>query len=191
MENTWNVENTRKLFDSVYAANRNGESLAKTFEVAAKQFNVSAGSVRNYYYSQAKLFKMMPALAKEMGIEIIESRAKPFVPFDESESRKLVENAIIGKAEGKSVRSTIARMARGDEKIALRYQNKYRSVLAHHKNMVNDIMSELSKKGVRYYNPYTRVVVSDKSGGTLVSVLEKIDGLTSDEKEMLLRKMLS
>lgn len=191
MENTWNVENTRKLFDLVYAAGEHGESLAKVFESLAKQFNVSAGSVRNYYYSQAKLFKMMPALAKEMGIRTIESRAKPFVTFEEDEARKLVEKAIIGKSNGISVRATIAEMSCGDEKLALRYQNKYRSILAHHKNLVSDIMNKLSEKGVRYYNPYTRVVVSEKSGGSLISVLEKIDRLSGAEKEMLLRKMLS
>lgn len=61
MENIWSLNNIRRLFSLAKAAEESGDSLSKVFTLLASELNCSVGSVRNYYYSQAKLFKMMPA----------------------------------------------------------------------------------------------------------------------------------
>lgn len=190
MENIWSLNNIRKLFARAKQAEENGESLSKAFASLAAEFGCSVGSVRNYYYSQAKLFKTMPSLAREMGIEQAACRARPFVTFAPEEAESILFRALIGKANGKSVRATIAEMSGGDKKLALRYQNKYRSLLLHHKPQVLAAMEKLEGEGTAYYNPYSHAVVKPGAKNALSSVLEKIERLSGEEKEVLLRKIL-
>lgn len=190
MENIWNMENIKKLFLRAKEAENDGKSLASVFGELAREMNCSTGSVRNYYYSQAKLFKMIPSLAREMGVETACSRAKPFEVFDPEQARDILTNALVNKAKGKSVRATLAEMSGGDGKKALRYQNKYRSLLLHHRKIVHGVMDELGKKGVSFYNPYTRLIVNPGDKTDVASVLEKIELLSGEEKEQLLRKIL-
>ena len=146
------------------------------------ELDCSVGSVRNYYYSQAKLFKMIPSLATEMGIEQAITRARPFVTFDPEEAETILVNALINKANGKSVRATITEMAG--------YQNKYRSLLLHHKRTVIRVMDKLDRDGISYYNPYAHEITLPGTKTDLAGVLEKIDRLSGEEKEVLLRKIL-
>ena len=44
----------------------------------------------------------------------------------------------------------------------LRYQNKYRNVLAGNPEYVKEIMEEMSNKGLVYFNPFTKQVVQGK-----------------------------
>ena len=81
MENIWNIEKTRLLFSLVSQTAQRGESLSVAFSETAKRTGLSEGSVRNYYYSQAKLLKIMPELAEKMGVTPFERRSKPFTTF--------------------------------------------------------------------------------------------------------------
>lgn len=190
MENIWSMENIRKLFSAAKQAEEKGESLSRAFSGLAKELGCSVGSVRNYYYSQAKLFRMMPSLAAEMGIEQAATRARPFVVFEPGEADAILVRALVGKAKGVSVRATIAELAGNDKKLALRYQNKYRSLLLHHKADVVAAMDRLDRDGVAYFNPYSRSIVQPGSKTDLAGVLEKVERLSGEEKELLLRKIL-
>lgn len=190
MENIWSLNNIRRLFSLAKAAEESGDSLSKVFTRLASELDCSVGSVRNYYYSQAKLFKMIPSLATEMGIEQAITRARPFVTFDPEEAETILVNALINKANGKSVRATITEMAGGDKKLALRYQNKYRSLLLRHKRTVIRVMDKLDRDGISYYNPYAHEITLPGTKTDLAGVLEKIDRLSGEEKEVLLRKIL-
>ena len=148
MENIWSLNNIRRLFSLAKAAEESGDSLSKVFTLLASELNCSVGSVRNYYYSQAKLFKMMPALAAEMGIEQAITRARPFVTFDPEEAEAILVNALINKAKGKSVRATITEMAGGDKKIALRYQNKYRNMLKKQPERIEETAKNMGLENV-------------------------------------------
>lgn len=190
MENIWSLGNIKKLFARVKEAEKNNRSLASVFAQLANEMNCSTGSVRNYYYSQAKLFRLMPSLAREMGVETAASRAKPFETFDSGEAREILKKALAGKAAGISVRATLSSLARGDAKKALRYQNKYRSLLLHHKKTVREIMDELFAQSIAFYNPYAKTVVRPGEQTAIEGVLDKVDALSGEEKEMLLRKIL-
>lgn len=190
MENIWSLGNIKKLFARVKEAEEKNQSLASVFSQLSKEMNCSTGSVRNYYYSQAKLFRLMPSLAREMGVETAASRAKPFETFDSGEAREILKKALAGKAAGISVRATLSSLARGDAKKALRYQNKYRSLLLHHKKTVREIMDELFAQSIAFYNPYAKTVVRPGEQTAIEGVLDKVDALSGEEKEMLLRKIL-
>ena len=77
--------------------------------------------------------------------------------FSSIEERKLIEDILILKGEGKSVRKAVSILANGNEKLALRYQNKFRSTLKSNPQMVNEIIGELVKK-----NPNLRLSVENK-----------------------------
>jgi len=190
MENIWNIEKTRLLFSLVSQTAQRGESLSVAFSETAKRTGLSEGSVRNYYYSQAKLLKIMPELAEKMGVTPFERRSKPFTTFSPAESREIVRLALTSKARGVSVRTALKERANGDPTVALRLQNKYRSLLAHHRQLVLEIMDELGASGTAYFDPYLKRVIRSGDKPGLLAVMERVESLSHEEKEALLRKIL-
>ena len=93
---------------------------------------------------------------------------------------ELMTKVLVGKAKGNSVRGVIATMAR-DDKEALRLQNKYRSMVAHHKARVTEIMNGLAEKNIPYFNPYLKKVVDGSAGDNLKRLNEYVAKLDVDE----------
>lgn len=156
MQNNWTIQQTKELFDLVKQTSDEGKGLFSAFEKMAENCGRSINSVRNYYYSQLKMFELVPSLADDLGIVTVKTKREEFELFDEEEIVSLIRTVLTGKALGKSVRSIISEMANGDAKLALRLQNKYRSMTAHHKPKVMSIMNALTSEGIVYYNPYTK-----------------------------------
>lgn len=150
----WTVEQTVELFKQCAEARKRGESLSGAFKRMAEKTSRSLNSVRNYYYGQAKTFELVPEVAQKLGIKRAEVERERFVPFSDKEVRELVEYVLIAKGRGESVRKAIYDLAKGDGKTALRYQNKYRSVLRSHRALVEEIMSDLTARGVAFRDPY-------------------------------------
>ena len=185
--NTWTIEQTKALFNRCAAARKAGKSLSAAFEETAKLTDRSVNSVRNYYYSQAKTFELVPDIAEKLGISKAEVHRDGFVPFRADEIDSLISSVLTAKAKGVSVRAAIAELAEGDGKTALRLQNKYRSVLRSHRDDVERIMAELERKGVEYYNPYKKYEADnfsrlteypappdEKKVGKFLSIIDKL-----------------
>ena len=183
MDNNWSIEQTKNLFAYVKTASEKGKGLVWAFSKMSDETGRSVNSVRNYYYSQLKMFELVPTLATDLGITLINTQRDEFELFSEAEIRSLVETILTAKAGGKSVRAAISEMSDGDEKKALRLQNKYRSMITHHRDKVTQIMNELGGKGVEYYNPYSKSIVKE---GENVSNYQKLTEYISslDEKEI-------
>ncbi len=160
MENNWTIEQTKTLFARAAAAKKQGKGLVWAFTDVSDLTGRSVNSVRNYYYSQLKMFELLPRLAEDLGISVPKSDRERFELFTQEEIESLVENVLTEKAKGQSVRKTIAAMANGDRKKALRLQNKYRSMILHHRSKVTEIMRRIGEKGESYFNPYTKEVVT-------------------------------
>ncbi len=157
MNNTnWTIDQTVELFDICDKARKKGESLSAAFREMADKTSRSVNSVRNYYYSQAKTFELVPEVAHKLGIKRAAVERERFVPFENDEVRKLVEYVITAKGRGVSVRRAIADLAGGDQKLALRYQNKYRSVLRSHRDLVDGIVKDLADRHMPYKDPYAK-----------------------------------
>lgn len=152
--NNWTVEQTRELFEVVNTARRNGKSLSAAFRDMANSTGRSVNSVRNYYYGQAKTFALVPEVAAQLGIKVGDTARERFVPFSDAETDELIRNVLIAKGRGISVRKAILGLADGDSKKALRLQNKYRSCLKSHRDMVERIVDELTAKHLPCQNPY-------------------------------------
>lgn len=157
----WTINETRKLFELCDKARTEGTSLSAAFRTMAKSTGRSTNSVRNFYYSQSKTFDLVPEVAQKLGIKTVRSKREAFVPFEQNEIDSLIESILIAKGNGKSVRSCIFSLAGGDEKNALRLQNKYRSVLRTHRDRVENVMKKLDAKKVKYFDPYKKEKRSD------------------------------
>lgn len=172
MNNNWTIEQTAELFELCERARESGGSLTAAFKQMAERTSRSLNSVRNYYYSQAKTFDLVPDLAQRLGIKRSKVSHDRFVPFDEREVRALVENVLVAKGKGISVRRAIATLAGGDGKKALRYQNKYRSVLRSHRDLVKNIVADLAERKMPYVDPY-----ANKSSGNIERLTEYLSTL--------------
>ena len=181
MENNWTIEQTKSLFAYVKDATTQSRGLRWAFERASGNCNRSVNSVRNYYYSQLKMFELVPNLARDLGIEIVKSKRDGFDLFSQDEIDNLIKTILLGKAEGKSVRAVIASIS-SSPKEALRLQNKYRSMVAHNKARVTLVMNKLSNEGVIYYNPYLKETVDgSKKNDNLLKLSEYISRLDPGE----------
>ncbi len=159
MENNWTIEQTKVLFALATEAKRRGCGLVWAFSQVAQNTHRSVNSVRNYYYSQLKMFELLPSLAADLKIDVPKSERERFELFSPDEITSLVETVLSQKARGQSVRKTIAALSGGDKKKALRLQNKYRSMVLHHRDRVTEIMRSIGARGEEYFNPYTKSVV--------------------------------
>ena len=152
----WTIEQTKQLFELCDNMRGMGKGLSAAFDEMAKRTGRSINSVRNYYYAQAKTFELVPEVATRLGIKTARVKREAFVPFSEQEIDSLVEHILVSKAAGKSVRAAIIELAGGDNKLALRYQNKYRSVLVAHRDRVEDIVAKIEARGDKCFNPYAK-----------------------------------
>ena len=188
MNNTnWTIEQTVELFELCDNAKSEGNSLAVAFKQMAAKTGRSVNSVRNYYYGQAKTFELVPEVAERLGIRTATVERERFVAFTPDEVRALIEYVLRAGGMGKSVRRAIFELSDGDAKTALRYQNKYRSVLKSHRELVERIMNDLAARGVAYRDPYKKsgadnfarlteylAALDEKRVGKFLSLIEKL-----------------
>lgn len=142
---------TKKLIDFVKENENKG--LTKVFKEYAIASGRAQGSVRNYYYKTIKECKNSEELRKKLGV------SKDMFPnfikeFNNSEAKDLLKVVLKGVSEGKSVRSVISVLANGNDKLALRYQNKYRNLIKNQKDLVLEVASEIKLKDGSTFNPY-------------------------------------
>ncbi len=180
MENNWTISQTKELFALVKEASDDKRGLKSAFEIMADKSGRSLNSVRNYYYSQLKMFELVPKLAKDLGVETVRNRRAEFELFTKEEIDELMIKILTEKAKGNSVRGVISTIAK-DEKEALRLQNKYRSMVAHHKTRVTEIMNGLATQRIPYFNPYLKRVIDGKSGDNIHKLNEYVSKLDVDE----------
>ncbi len=109
----WSDEENALLTELAQGAKANGSSLSGAFRLLAQMTGRQPDSVRNRYY----------ALLKEKGMS-----AESFVPFSPEEADELMRAMNELTLSGRSVRSAAFVLAKGDAKLMLRYQNKYRSM---------------------------------------------------------------
>lgn len=174
----WNSNETERLFDLARAAEKENRPLREVFDRAAEEFSRRPNSVRNYYYAQMKTMR---------GAD--DRRA--FETFSPEEARALVTAILRAKAKGESVRACTLRMAEGDDKRMLRYQNKYRAMLRNEPETVRAILSDMKANGEPTVDPYapTKRCEGTETGATyglrmtherkyvrVLRMLENVDG---------------
>ena len=145
-----------ELIKDVKEAKNNGKSLLFVFNEYAQKKQKSMGSVRNYYYKTIKKCKQSESLKQKLGLD--ESLYPAFIiEFNLSEERSLLKSVLKGITLGKSVRKVISEISYGNEKLALRNQNKYRNLLKTKPQLVNDVILEVEIELGKCKNPYLEI----------------------------------
>ena len=137
-----NEKQIKRLLQQANEANKRGETLSSVFKKTAEKYSMAQGSVRNIYYKTIK----------EGNFENLS--AKKIVPFDKEEESKLLKRALYERRNYGSMREVFLNMAKGDKKLALRYQNKYCSMIKNKRSMVmREILAQKRVLG-ECFNPY-------------------------------------
>ena len=121
------------------------DSLTEQFNEFSLATGKAKGTVRNLYYALAKKSNEDQEFCNKYlngkAIKVNTSKG-----FSSEEERALVKQIIILKNNGKSVRSAISKLANGDIKLALRYQNKYRNFVKNNPAELEQILLEIKKE---------------------------------------------
>lgn len=137
--NGYTEEEASSLVEYIAEGRRRGQTLSGLFEGYAKKTGRAKGSVRNYYY----------ALLRSTGDERVKKmlrgknlHAEKILPFTEEETDKILREILKQKQQGISVRRAVLNLSGGDDKLMLRYQNKYRNVLTKQPERIERLMRE-------------------------------------------------
>ena len=137
--NGYTEDEARAFVQYIYAGRRAGRTLSALFDGYAKKSGRAKGSVRNYYYALLRSTdnKEVRKLLRGTGL-----KAEPIRAFSDEETDKLLRSILTEKSKGISVRRAVLNLAGGDDKLMLRYQNKYRNVLTKQPDRMQQLMRE-------------------------------------------------
>ncbi len=170
-----------ELFACALEAKKDGVPLVEIFNLIAKKYSLSAGSVRNIYYSRLK---------KK---EVAGLSAKKILPFTEEEEEDILRKILIARGETTSMRSAFLKVAGGDERLAMRYQNKYCNMLKKERGAVlREILLQKKEFG-KCFNPYVdkrekeqRIKLEREIEDLINSIYEK----SKKENDLLKQKLI-
>ena len=137
--NGYTEEEAKTLVHFICAGRKSGRSLSGIFEDYAKQSGRAMGSVRNYYYALLRSTgdDRVRKLLRGTGL-----KAEKIEGFSEEETDSMLKAILTQKSKGISVRKAVLNLSGGDDKLMLRYQNKYRNVLAKQPERLQKLMRE-------------------------------------------------
>ena len=126
--NGYTEEEAKSLVEYIWAGKQAGKTLTYLFETYGAQHGRAKGSVRNYYYALMKNPKK-----DERVVKLLDGKQ-----LSVEQIREFAE-----KSKGISVRRAISNIAKGDDKLMLRLQNKYRNILKKQPERIDAIASEM------------------------------------------------
>ena len=124
--NGYTEEEANDLIEYIFAGKNEGKTLSYLFETYGKEHSRAKGSVRNYYYAFLKKKDDENVQKILAGKELSAGEIRPFT---EEETDEMLRKVLAEKSKGLSVRRAIMNVSKGDEKLMLRMQNKYRNLL--------------------------------------------------------------
>ena len=137
--NGYTEEEARSLVDYVADGRKKGQTLSGLFEGYAKKTGRAKGSVRNYYYALLRTTGDSRVRQMLRGKNL---HAEKILPFSEEETDRILREILLQKQKGVSVRRAVLNLSGGDDKLMLRYQNKYRNVLTKQPERIERLMRE-------------------------------------------------
>ncbi len=139
--NGYTEEEAKSLVEYIWEGKQAGKTLTYLFASYGAAHGRAKGSVRNYYYALMKNRKKDERVVKlldgkQLCVESIRE-------FTEEETDEVLRSILAEKSKGMSVRRAICNLAKGDDKLMLRLQNKYRNVLKKQPGRVEAIAAEM------------------------------------------------
>ncbi|MBQ8197756.1 MAG: hypothetical protein IJX16_03260 [Clostridia bacterium] len=202
MEKIYGVKESDIVGLIEFIKDKGNKPLSQVFESYAIKSKKAKGTVRNLYYAIAKLSNK----DQEFCDKYLNGKAlhvESIVEFEKTDETELIKKVLLGKKEGRSVRSVIMEMANGDGKLALRYQNKYRNAVKFRPKLVSQIIAEIkgdeqllcgqglnSNRACTVKNIAVENILA-KIRGELESIIFKATYKTSKENEFLKARVVS
>jgi hypothetical protein len=151
--NGFNKDEVVKLIDFIKKGKEKGICLSKLFDDYGRIYGRAKGSIRNFYYQLLKEQEINNS-AKAI-LDGKNLKAEKIIEFDENETKELVKNILKGKSQGRSVRNVIRELSKGNDKLMLRFQNKYRNILRTNPELIESTMTELkSELGENFFSQH-------------------------------------
>lgn len=157
--NGYTEEEARSLVEYISDGKKKGQTLSGLFEGYAKKTGRAKGSVRNYYYALLRISGDSRVKQLLRGKNL---HAEKIMPFSEEETDRILKEILMQRQKGISVRRAVLNLSGGDDKLMLRYQNKYRNVLTKQPERIEKLM---------------RSIGFDKNDGVRTRLEEEINGL--------------
>ena len=125
--NGYTEEEAKTLVKYITDGKKKGKTLTYLFETYGLQYGRAKGSVRNYYYALMKNEKGDERIVRLLdGTSLSVEKIREFT---EEETDEALKSILQEKSKGLSVRRAIFNLSKGDDKLMLRLQNKYRNTL--------------------------------------------------------------
>lgn len=172
---------TNQLVNDVASAKKKGIPLTQVFEDFALTTSRKKGSVRNFYYM---LLKSDSEIIKKNQLS-----AQRVQAFTKAEERTLLEQILSGVKEGKSVRRAIIDISKGDDKLALRMQNKYRNLVTSSPEFVKEVSESLKLKKLTNRNSRAIQPHIEKLSEEIDRLVEKLNGKIKEENKRLMTEL--
>ena len=139
--NGYTEEEAKSLVEYIWEGKQAGKALTCLFATYGAAHGRAKGSVRNYYNALMKNRKKDERVVKlldgkQLSVEQIRE-------FTEEETDSVLRSILKEKSKGVSVRRAICNLAKGDDKLMLRLQNKYRNILKKQPERIEAIAAEL------------------------------------------------
>lgn len=172
----------KKLLCLAGRAKRENKSLITAFKEFSDESGRSFGAVRNFYYDfLAKAEKSGGDYLKYVnGLNLSVGKSERFTA---EETDKLLFKVIQGKKENKSLRRIMYDLGDGDEKLTLRYQNKYRNLISKEPNILIETEKRAENRR-NFKSTRSRAVRED-----LQSMVETASGRLKAENAVLVKRV--
>lgn len=172
----------KKLLCLAGKAKRENKPLITAFKEFSRASGRSFGAVRNFYYDflakAEKYGKDYPKYVNGLNLSAVKSEK-----FTAEETNKLVYGVIEGKKENKSLRRIMYELGDGDEKLILRYQNKYRNLISKEPNILIETEKRAESRR-NFKSTYSRAVRED-----LQSMVETASERLKTENAVLVKRV--
>lgn len=142
--NGYTEDEAKAFVEYICAGKRQGKTLTGLFEDYSRRTGRARGSVRNYYYTLLRSTDNEEVKKLLKGTNL---KAEKIREFTEEETDGILRAILQQKAKGISVRRAVLNLANGDDKLMLRYQNKYRNVLNKQPERIERLMRECGMQG--------------------------------------------
>ncbi len=142
--NGYTEEEAKNLVEFIKEGKQKGKTLTYLFATYGLENGRAKGSVRNYYYTLMKNENHDERIVRLLdGSDLTVEKIREFTP---EETDEVLKNILAEKSKGLSVRRAIFNLAKGDDKLMLRLQNKYRNTLKKQPEKLAALAKELGLK---------------------------------------------
>ncbi|MBQ9117670.1 MAG: hypothetical protein IJY11_00505 [Clostridia bacterium] len=139
--NGYTEEEAKNLVEYIQDGKRKGKTLTYLFASYGVRNGRAKGSVRNYYYTLMKNEKGDERIVKLLDGKTLS--VEKIRAFSEEEADAALRSILAEKSKGLSVRRAIFNLSKGDDKLMLRLQNKYRNTLKKHPEKIAALQEEM------------------------------------------------